>query len=300
MLTSAPTGAPWNDIPLPQATNAQQLAEQNNICWRATSMMDAICNQPLRATLDIEQIAGPDYRMTVDASGVARAMTSRWPVLQVLGARVSPRACIPRQWSVVPASAVVPEEPPMTAYGTSVEGASGAGGQAVLVAPGYVSWFAGRNGYILELSYFNGWPHGGIANAVTAGANQVPVDDVSAFTGAQCFVYDGASTEVITVQSVAATTPTTLANGTVVQVGPGSLNLSGTLAFGHAAGVVVSAMPQDISWAGILLATAQVLESGSTSITVQNISSSEASAEKGSEALKVEAEVLLAPYKRVI
>jgi hypothetical protein len=300
MLTSAPTGAPWSDIPLPQATNAQQAAEQTNICWRATNMVDAICNQPLRCTLNAEQVQGPDYRLTVDASGVARVMTSRWPVLSVLGARVSPRACIPRQWSVIPASAVVPEEPPMTAYGTTVEGASGAGGQALLIAPGYLSWLAGRNGYTVEVDYLNGWPHAGIANAVLAGANQVQVDDVTGFTGAAAFVYDSASTEVVTVLSVTATNPVTLPNGASVPVGPGTLTLSGTLAFGHAAGVVVSAMPQDISWAGVLLATAQVLESGATSITVQNITSSEASAEQGSAALKVEAEVLLAPYKRVI
>lgn len=300
MLVNAPTGAPWNDIPLPQATAAQQLAEQTNICWRASNIVDAICNQPLRATLDVEQIAGPDWRMTVDASGVARAMTSRWPVLDVVGARVSPRAAIPRNWTTIPSGAVVLEEPPLGIYGSTVEGSSGAGGQSVLVAPGYISWFAGRSGYVLELSYINGWPHAGTTAPATAGATTLAVDDVTAFTGASAFVYDGAATEVISISFVAATNPVTLPTGTTVDTGPGTLTLSAPLTSAHDAGLVVSSLPQDISWATVLLATAQVLESGATAVTVQNINGVETHDGKGADDLKVEAEVLLAPYKRVI
>lgn len=298
MITNAPTGVPWSIIPFPKATTQAQLAEQTNICWRASSMVDAICNQPLRATLNAEAIPGPDYRMTVNAAGVARAMTSRWPVLQILGGRVSPQAAIPRSWATIPTSAMTPELPPMTGLSSVVEGADGAGGQAVLVAPGYVSWLAGRNGYVLELIYLNGWAHAGITANATAGATTLAVDDVTAFATASAFIYDGASTETVTVTSVAATSPVPLPTGGTAQTGPGTLTLSGPLAYAHNAGVVVSAMPQDIPWAATLLAASQVLDSGATSITIQNVQGSETTGGKGIEELKTDAELLLAPYAR--
>lgn len=263
-------------------------------------MADAIAGQPLRSTVSVEQIQGPDYRLTVDASGVARAMLSRWPVTQVLAGRVSPRAAIPRSWSPVPVSAIALEDPPMTLLSPVVEGAAGAGGNAVLIAPGYVSWAGGRNGYTTEISYLNGWPHAGVTANVAAGAQTVPVDDVTGMAGATCFFYDGASTETVTVSGAVASSPVALPAGGTVQAGPGTLTLSAPLAYAHQEGTVVSALPQDIAWAVILLAACQVLAEGATAVAIPDIAGALTSGGKGVEDLKIDAEVILANYHRVI
>lgn len=301
MIQRAPTGVPWDVVPWPQTTEPDQVAELTNICWRSTNLIDSTyCNQPLRATLSVEQIQGPDYRLTVDSSGVARAMTSRWPVTEVLGGRVSPRAAIPRSWSTIPVAAMTPETPPITGLGSTVEGASGAGDQAVLIAPGYVGWYAGRNGYTVELAYLNGWPHAGLAADATAGASTLAVDDVTGFVGASAFIYDGAATETVNVLAVAATAPVTLPTGGIVHTGPGVLTLAAPLTADHAAGIVCSALPQDISWAAALLGAAQVLDEGATSVTIQNVAGSQTTGGKGIQELVDQAARILQPYARVI
>lgn len=300
MIHNAPTGMPWSIIPFPKATTEAQQAEQTNIAWRATNRVDGYCNQPLRSTLNTETLQGPDYRLTVDNSGVARAIMSRWPVTELLGGQVSPRVTFPRQWSQIPASAMDMESPPMGTYGTTVEGAAGAGDQAVLIAPGYVSWFGGRQGYTVQLAYLNGWPHAGLTAPVQAGATQLLVDDVTAFTGASAFVYDGAATEVVNVTAVTATTPVTLFNGTVVQTGPGALTLAAPVAGNHIAGITVSALPQDAAQATILFAAAQVLDAGVTSVTVQTVSGSKQTSQSDRQSLIEEAEDILKPFRRVI
>lgn len=288
-------------MPAPQSegTPAQQ-AEVNNILWRASGLADAIANQPLRSTVSVEQVQGPDYRMTVDSSGVARVMLSRWPVTEILAGRVSPRATIPRSWSSVPVTAMALEDPPITLLSPVVEGAAGAGGNAVLVAPGYVSWAAGRNGYTFECSYLNGWPHAGVTASVAAGAQSVDVDDVTGMAGATCFFYDGATTETVTVSSATATSLVALPAGGTVQAGPGTVTLASPLVYGHAQGTVLSALPQDIAWAVILLAACQVLSEGATAVAIPDIAGALTSGGKGVEDLKVDAEIILSTYHRVI
>lgn len=243
---------------------------------------------------------GPDYRMTVDNSGVARVMLSRWPVTAVLGGQVSPRATIPRSWTTVPVTAMALEDPPMTYLSPVVEGAAGAGGVAVLVAPGYVSWASGRNGYVIELAYLNGWPHAGVTGAVTAGATTVDVDDVTGMAGATCTFYDGSATETVTVSSAAATSPVTLPMGGTAQAGPGTLTLASGTAYAHEAGTVVSALPGDIQWAVILHAASQVLTMGATSVAVPDISGGLTSSQHGAADMKRDAMKILKKYARII
>lgn len=301
MLLNAPTGVPWNSIPQAGSQfSPAQTAEMTNILWRASNIADAKVNQPLRSTVSVEQVQGPDYRMTVDQSGVGRAMLSRWPVTQLLAGRVSPRATIPRSWSPIPLTAMALEDPPITLLSPVVEGASGAGGSAVLIAPGYVSWASGRNGYTFESTYLNGWPHAGVTADVTAGTQAVAVDDVTGMAGATCFFYDGAFTETVTVATATATAPVTLPAGGTVQAGPGIVTLSAPLAYNHSAETVLSALPQDIAWATILIATSQVLDSGMESITAQTLSGSTSLGGKGVADLAAQIKDLLAPYRRVI
>jgi len=300
MIANAPTGAAWDLVPQAGATSQQQQAELLNICWRASNRADALANQPLRSTLSVEQVQGPDYRMTVDASGVARVMLSRWPITAILGGQYSPRATIPRSWSPIPVTAMAPEDPPITYLSPVVEGAAGAGGNAILIAPGYVSWCNGRNGFTAEVAYLNGWPHAGVTVDVTAPATTVSVDDVTGMAGAQCFFYDGSATETVTVASAAAAAPVTLPMGGTAQAGPGTLTLAAPLAFEHQAGTVVSALPQDIAWAVILLAAAQVLSEGATAVAIPEIAGAMTSGGKGVDDLVKQAKEIIAVYHRVI
>jgi hypothetical protein len=250
--------------------------------------------------LSVEQVQGPDYYMTVDASGVARVMLSRWPVTQVLGGQVSPRAAIPRSWSVIPVTAIVPEDPPMTLLSPVVEGAAGAGGNAVLVAPGYVSWANGRNGFTCEIAYLNGWPHGALTAAAESGATTVDIDNVTGFTGAAAYVYDGSATETASITAAVAGSPLALPMGGTAQAGPGTLTLASPLVFEHQAGTVVSALPQDIAWAVILLAAAQVLSEGATAVAIPDIAGAMTSGGKGVADLVREAKEIIAVYRRCI
>ena len=280
--------------------SAAQTAELNNILHRASGRADSIANQPLRSTLSIEQVQGPDYRMTVDASGVARVMLSRWPITAILGGQYSPRATIPRSWSPIPVTAMAPEDPPITYLSPVVEGAAGAGGNAILIAPGYVSWCNGRNGFTAEVAYLNGWPHAGVTATAGAGTTTVSVDDVTGMAGAQCFFYDGSATETVTVLSAVATVPVMLPMGGTAQAGPGTLTLASPLAFEHQQGTVVSALPQDIAWAVILLAAAQVLSEGATAVAIPEIAGALTSGGKGVGDLVREAKEIIAVYARII
>ena len=301
---SAPTGVSWNIIPEPGATQAAMLAEVTNIAWRATAIVDGYVNQVFRATVDSEQRSGPgDFRINVEqATGNVRWLLSRWPVTEILAMQVAPNAGFPRQWTQVPSGYWDIENPVIGIYGSYVSGGSGgAGGQSILLAPGYASWARGRNGYRLAASYVNGWPHCGLTANASAGATTIQVDDVTGFTGASAFVYDGSTSETVSVSSVSATTPLPLPNGGgTAQAGPGTLILASPLSYAHNAGVVVSSLPQDVIWATILAATVQALESGITAVTIQNVSGSQTTGGHGIAELESGYELLLQPYRRVL
>lgn len=304
MIVNAPTGISWSIIPFPKATSAQQLAEQTNICWRATKMIDGYCNQVLRATIDSEQRSGPgEFRINVEqATGNVRWILSRWPVTEILAIQVSGNAVFPRQWTQVVNGMWDIENPPLGVYGSYVpSGSGGSGGQSIIIAPGYAGWALGRNGYRFAASYINGWPHCGLMSEATAGDTTLQVDDVTGFAGASAFLYDGASTEVVSVTSVIATAPTVLPNGGgIAPAGPGTLTLATPISDNHPAGVIISSLPQDVMQATILAATVQALDAGITSVSIQNLPGSQTVGGHGVEDLKLQWQELVMHYRRVI
>jgi hypothetical protein len=300
LLTTAPTGVSWSTIPPGRGvTPAQQLAEQANICARATAQADSYCNQTLRATLDTEIQQGPDYRMTLQAgTGNGRLILQRWPVLQVVSLAISPNV-FPRSYVTLPTTAYDIERPPIGLYGSSAPSAAGEGGQAVVFAPGYLDWRMGRNGYVAKCQYVNGWPHTSLTTPATSGAPTITVDDCTGWaitsetlgsTGATGVVYDSGTQEVIHVTAASAT------------AGPGTLTLSAPLQYAHAAGVMVSTLPASAIWAVTLFGASQALTRGATATTVQAIPGGNGSTAgaKGPGDLAAEAELLLAPFRRVI
>ncbi len=261
-----------------------------------------MCNQPLRATLDIEQYSGPDFRMTIQSgTGNVRMILARWPILQVLAIELSPNS-FPRQWAPLAAGQWDIEYPPIGVYGSSAPSASGGdGGQSIIFAPS-ASWGLGRNGFVARVTYLNGWPHAGITVAVGEGDEILQVDDCTGWAiasetgtaGAVGTVFDSGAQE--TIQVTAAT----------AAAGPGTLTLAAPLAFPHDPGVIVSALPASVQWAVILLATQQALTRGATATTVQSVPGTASNANTGGGAglntrdLLGQAKRILAPFRRTI
>ncbi len=185
-LRAAPLGIDWLSIPyvpaLPQVWHAALL----DICAGATSAIDLYCYQPLRATVDTEQLNAPDQRGVILQNQNAHFIMQHWPILEQFGARVSPAAAFPRQWISVPATSLDISEPTAQIIGGTSLGSSGSDGSSSIdMAPGYIDWALGRGGYAVQIAYANGWPHAGLTPTVetaatfTKGSNQVTVADVT-------------------------------------------------------------------------------------------------------------------------
>ena len=297
-LIGWPVGVDFSTIPMgTTVTEGQKTAALYNMCQSSTQQVDSYCNQPLRATLTTETQSGPDYYLTVQVgSGLGRMELQRWPVTQIISVQVAASAGFPRQWTTLPAGFWDIEKPAQGLYGTNAPSGAGEGGQAILIAPGYVNWCNGRNGLRVQVQYMHGWPHAGLTAAGSASTSSLVVDDCTGWAppgtnsaanstfGATGVIYDGASQE--TIQCTAAT----------ATAGPGTLTLSSPLNYTHAAGVMVSALPADVIWASALFTGADALTRGATTTVVRNITG-HAGGPSGADELRIDAELKLRPYR---
>ena len=270
-LSQWPTGVQWGTLPPVQgATAAQQYAVQAMICQQATVKAEEIARQTLRSVVTTEELAGPQFRVTVQVASLnGRIICSRTPVIQALALQVCPNSVWPRVWKTVPAGYYEPEFPVQGLYGTSVASGSGEGAQSILVAPGYINWRLRREGWRVKVTYLAGWPHTSLASAATASAGTISVDDCTMWApltagtpGAYGIVYDAMGGGQETVSCTSAS----------VAAGPGTLTLASPLSYDHAAGIMVSAMPQTVIWAAALLAGEAALMRGATATTIQTTS----------------------------
>jgi len=282
------------------------------MCARASSRTDGYLNQILRATADVELLHGPDYRVTVGpASGGswptpywgnsgpqnARIILSRWPVLQVTGVKVCPNGVWPRSWTAVPAGFFEPEMPQIGIYNSIAPGGSAEGGQAILVGGGYIDKSNGRNGWAIEVTYVNGYPHCSLTSAVAAGATTIPVNDCTGwaitnyygtYTGATGRVVDSGQQEAVHVTASSVT------------AGPGNLTLAAPLGYPHQAGTLVTTLPASVEQACIYFATAEALTRGATSTTIHAVGGAPQSSDSGARALIEEGELLIHAFKRTV
>lgn len=295
MLTAAPTGISWSTIPDRTSTPDQQYAEIVNICGRSTAMVDEYCNQPLRATIDVEEWTGPgDFRCQNQPTGVTRLLASRSPIVAVIGGQVSSSASFPRSWQTVPANQFEPEIALIGVYGTTAPGASGGGGQAILMAPGWVTWLFGRLSSRIRVTYLNGWPHASLTTASTAGASTLELDDITGWLGAVGNIYGQALQEAVLVTAV---TPAT----TDAISGPGTVTLAVPLSFDHQAGDIVTSLPGSVIQASILFSVAQALTRGATATAVQSLGGGvTGSGGLSAKDLTDRAERLINSYRRTI
>jgi len=164
MLKDAPLGIDWTSVGSVYTTPLDNTAALWDVCWIATGTVDRSVYMPLRATGEVETLEGPTFRVTIDRwTGVARAIMSHWPVINVLGARYSPTGAYPRAWSQIPSNMMSIFEPlNQLLSGTELGISGGDGSNTIEIAPGYVTASYGRKGTTIQLAYENGWPHAGI------------------------------------------------------------------------------------------------------------------------------------------
>jgi hypothetical protein len=260
-------------------------------------------NYPLHAVLNTEQLQGPDYRVTVhNSTREGRVILSRWPVTSIVSVQVAPAGVYPLQWTTVPSGFWRIEYPVIGRYGSNTAGGSGEGGQAILIAPGYVSWCAGRWGVVVSVQYFHGWPHASLSAPAVSGATTLQVDDVTGWApftagqpGATGILYDPAHG-----QEPVMVTGATATNSSNPPVGPGTLTLSSALSYAHpSAGVMVSSLPSDVIWASVLFAAAEALTRGAQATVVQATPGSRGGG-TGAVELKKRACQILARFRRTI
>jgi hypothetical protein len=300
LLVQAPTGISWDSIPPGRGVSpAQKLAEQSNICARATGMADDACHQPLRATIDNLMLYGPGRRVGARGNGPAVLIAKRWPVLDVISVQVA-RNCLPYVWATVPAELVAIQTPVSGLYGSVAPTAAAEGGQGILVSEQWVNFRYGPNGLAILLSYVNGWPHCGLTSGaapVLSGTQEIEVDDctgwavtspLTGYTGATGTMYDAAHQEVIQVTATSAAS------------GPGTLTLASPLQFDHARGTIASTLPQNVSWAIIMFAVSQALARGATSTTVHQVPGGPGGRSAGPEEWAKCAKAMLGNYARII
>jgi hypothetical protein len=295
-----PTGISWASMPPGRTvTDEQRYAAVTSVCAEGTSECDGYCNLPLRCTATNEIFHGPgdaDARVTVQpGSRLGRIVLQRLPVLAITNVQVAPNQVFPRQWTTVPAGYYEPEYPALGLYNSIAPSAGGQGGQAILIAPPYISWAMGRTGLVIQVSYTHGWPHCSLTAEATATEDTITVDDCTGWgittpagTGAAGVIYDGANGTQEAINCTASSALT----------GPGTLTLASPLQNSHNAGVMVSSFPQDIIWAASLFASAAALTRGATSTTIQDAPGRGAGVSPAH--LAGEAELKLKPYRRTI
>jgi hypothetical protein len=276
MLLESNYGIDWASFPKPGATAAQQVSAQLEICTMVTSEMDSL-SLTLRANIDTETEQGPDFIITTRSNGWARFRLSNWPVLQILSAQVSPASATPPCWTTIPLDSLMSDHSGITLSGTIVPSGATPGPSAVLIAPGYVTWANGRNGYLVQVTTITGFPVCGIDQPAIAGATSLHVDDITGWwngvNGAAGTLYD-----VPLREQVAITGATPDIAGAVS--GAGTLTLSQGLRFAHtpAVGVtgvadqriLLSSFPATLLQAGFYLATYYGLIRGATGAVMQS------------------------------
>ncbi len=305
-LINAPTGIDWSTLPVPDSTAAEQLSVQWEMCVRATAVTDAFCNMPLRATINTQITPGPwpHYGVTVDPySGVGRMRMDNWPVLAIVSAQISAAATFPPAWTTLTAANMYIEGGVPLLQGSAAIGAAAQGSNAVDFAPGTLSYSFGKRGFLLSVTYLNGWPHAGVVAATVAGTTtSIDVDDVTGWTIATPqlpmvgMIASSAGREYV---SVTGTNP----SGTNAS-GPGTLTLAAPTLYSHAGptsnipDALITTLPEQVERAVIWLSLADALVRGATAITVPDLPGAEIH-EKGGDGMDLLAYEQLLPFKRV-
>jgi hypothetical protein len=302
-LINAPTGIDWTSLPYPNADDNLQLTTQYQMCLLATHAAEAFCNQNLRATIDVQTESAPSRKVSVNRQGVAVLITDNWPVLAVVSISCAANGVFPPAYNLLNSNQYMVGGTIPVNTGSAIPGGSAQGVNKIFIAPGIVTWGWGKENYLVQATYINGWPHAGIVQQANPGDTTMHVDDVTGWTIATssnpivATVEDGSNTEVV---NIIGTSPT----GTATS-GPGTLTLQSPLSFEHDGptngmpACLVTTLPATVQKAVIWLAISESLVRGATAITAMSMPGTEmhSGADASLDMLAFEA---LLPYKRVV
>ena len=229
------------------AINDQELA---NVIARASSWIDSYCGQVLASTADTEAL-----RATVDRRGFLKIHPRYWPVTEVVSLSYG---TLPTLMASVDISGIWIEPEaivfPIQGLTTSFMGPIQFSGN-----------YSASQEQFVSLTYVNGYANAALSASVAATATALPVNDLTGFTPGMRFeVYDGASTEILTVASTF----------TVAQ-GPGNLPLAHAVAYNHAISISVSALPPSVKQAAIYVTSALLKARGNASMVMQTLTPSQ-------------------------
>ena len=233
---ASPTGVNVSQL-VPRGTEDQNADALKTVIIRASSYADQICRQVLAATRDIES-----GRYRLQRGGVLRIPATFSPVIAVeqitVGFAPSSMATVTDMSNVWVDRKVV-----TTPIGT------------LPLVPTYGALAPDGRVYA-TMTYINGWANGLLTSAASTGNTTLIVDNpLGMAPGVQLTIFDSGKTEVIYVQSVSGNT----------------ITLTTPLVYDHAVGVNVSAFPDAIKQAIVLLTSALIKTRGSEAIVMSQI-----------------------------
>jgi hypothetical protein len=242
----APTGTDVDDL-VGGGTTAINDVELANEIARASSWIDAHCNQVLAATMDTD-----NFRARISRDGFLKVHPRFSPIVEVVSASVGvfPNALT----TLDPTTAWI--EPQTVMF--PITGQAGFFTSAIQFSPPYTT----NREVMVSMTYVNGYANTLLASSASVSASSVSVSDLTGFVPNQQFqVYDGAYNEILKVASTF--TPAR---------GAGSLPLVSPTAYAHAAGVSVSALPPAIKLAAIYMTNVLLKSRGNASVVMSGLS----------------------------
>lgn len=273
---NAPTAIDLDNLVWNSQDPDVQNAELANVIARASSWIDTYCNQVLAATTETEQ-----QRTRIREDGTIRFHPRYNPVIALTSFSYGNP-----NYQMITVSdcsnAWIEDSQIIFPYATFSTSYSNQGPLQF----GFPS--APRQEVFLKYSYVNGYANT-IINTATAGNTSLTVTDGTGITaGLTLKIYDGFSSEFVTVDHT-------------YTFGSTTVPLVSALAYDHANGVSISALPPAIKEAAILVTTSMLKVRGDNSM-VMSVASRASQAAPGSQGIGSELKIamdLLSPYRRI-
>lgn len=250
---SAPTAVDLSNLQV-GGTAAEQDTRLAEVIARASSWADQMCGQILAATVDTEV-----QKIRPNRDGFFVVHTNNWPCIQVNSFGYGSLPGSIGSMSDLSGVFVEPRGFTVTAPGFGLVSSQGPLQFGPLVG--------GDRQYFCQYTYVNGYPNTLLATACNAGDQTVTVVDPTGI--------------------IANLTRLTIFDGSLISVGPPSLterglsvtgvtgsvvSLAAPLAYGHAAGTGISALPDAVKQAVILLTKTLIMTRGAEAITMDDLS----------------------------
>jgi hypothetical protein len=272
----APTALDYGNL-VQGGNQAAQDAELSNAILRASSWIDQFCNQILSATVDVEQ-----QRTRVRPEGDLIFHPKYSPIVALTALSIGSD---PNNMVAVPDPSVswLEESQVIYPYGTANLSWSNVG------PIGYGPASGNRSRMFVNYTYVNGYFNTTIGTASAIGATSLTVaNGTGLIAGEQFTIFDGASTEIVTVAST-------------YSFGSNTVPLASPTLYAHAVGVSASSIPAAIKQACILVTSAYLKIRGDAAL-VMDVTTRPGQQIDGAQKVGSDiaaAQQLLMPFRRV-